>query len=40
MPHCDSDCDGSEYIPGGRIATAVLYCKGMNLTHFHAYCTN
>ena len=30
MPHCDSDCDGSEYIPGGRIATAVLYCKGIH----------
>ena len=32
MPHCDSDCDGSEHIPGGRIATAVLYCKGIQYT--------
>ena len=37
MPHCDSDCDGSEYIPGGRIATAVLYCKGMHHTHLFTH---
>lgn len=26
-PHCDSSCDGTEHLKGGRIATAVLYCK-------------
>ena len=26
-PHCDSDCDGLPHHPGGRVATAVLYCK-------------
>lgn len=25
-PHCDGSCDNSEYIPGGRVASAVLYC--------------
>lgn len=26
-PHCDSTCDGSVHLPGGRIATAVMYCR-------------
>lgn len=26
-PHCDGTCDGSMHIAGGRVATAVLYCK-------------
>lgn len=26
-PHCDGACDGSEYIPGSRVATSVMYCK-------------
>lgn len=26
-PHCDGNCDGSEYVPGGRVATAVMYCR-------------
>lgn len=26
-PHCDGSCDSSPYNPGGRVATAVMYCK-------------
>lgn len=26
-PHCDGDCDGAEHNPGGRVATAVMYCQ-------------
>ena len=26
-PHCDGQCDNAVYNPGGRVATAVLYCK-------------
>ena len=26
-PHCDGLCDGADYRPGGRIATAILYCQ-------------
>lgn len=26
-PHCDGYCDGSVYIPGERVASAVMYCK-------------
>lgn len=26
-PHCDGTCDGSTHISGGRVATAVLYCR-------------
>ena len=26
-PHCDGDCTGSLYNPGGRVATAVMYCE-------------
>jgi len=26
-PHCDGDCDGSMHIKGGRVATALMYCK-------------
>lgn len=26
-PHCDGTCDGSPHNPGGRVATAVLYCQ-------------
>lgn len=26
-PHCDGDCTGVEYIPGGRVATMVIYCE-------------
>ena len=26
-PHCDGTCDGSMHLSGGRVATAVLYCK-------------
>lgn len=26
-PHCDGQCDNSVYNMGGRVATAVLYCK-------------
>lgn len=26
-PHCDGLCDGTKYKPGGRVATAILYCK-------------
>ena len=25
--HCDGACDGEPHIPGGRVATAVLYCS-------------
>ncbi len=25
--HCDGTCDGSNVIPGARVATSVLYCK-------------
>lgn len=27
VPHCDGSCDGSKYARGGRVATAILYCK-------------
>ena len=27
VPHCDGSCDGSRYVRGGRVATAILYCK-------------
>jgi len=27
FPHCDGSCDGSMHLPGGRVATAVMYCK-------------
>jgi hypothetical protein len=26
-PHCDGLCDGTKYRKGGRVATAILYCK-------------
>jgi hypothetical protein len=26
-PHCDGDCDGAAFNSGGRVATAVMYCK-------------
>jgi hypothetical protein len=26
-PHCDGDCSGEMHIPGGRVATVVLYCR-------------
>lgn len=26
-PHCDGSCDGGQYRPKGRVATAVLYCR-------------
>ncbi|KAG5183254.1 hypothetical protein JKP88DRAFT_261085 [Tribonema minus] len=26
IPHCDGDCTGAPYKPGGRIATMVVYC--------------
>lgn len=26
-PHCDGLCDGTKYKKGGRVATAILYCK-------------
>eukprot|EP00596_Hydrurales_sp_CCMP1899_P005476 CAMPEP_0119035372 /NCGR_PEP_ID=MMETSP1177-20130426/2288_1 /TAXON_ID=2985 /ORGANISM="Ochromonas sp, Strain CCMP1899" /LENGTH=440 /DNA_ID=CAMNT_0006993457 /DNA_START=206 /DNA_END=1528 /DNA_ORIENTATION=- len=26
-PHCDGDCAGNEHAPGGRVATAVMYCQ-------------
>lgn len=26
-PHCDGSCDGSQHRTGGRVATAVMYCK-------------
>jgi hypothetical protein len=26
-PHCDGQCEGQMYNKGGRVATAVLYCK-------------
>jgi 2OG-Fe(II) oxygenase superfamily len=26
-PHCDGTCDGSRFNPGGRVATALMYCK-------------
>lgn len=29
-PHCDGDCDGSMHIKGGRVATALMYCKVKN----------
>lgn len=25
-PHCDGTCDNTMHLPGGRVATAVLYC--------------
>jgi len=25
-PHCDGTCDNTPHLPGGRVATAVLYC--------------
>lgn len=27
ISHCDGACDGSIHKPGGRVATAVIYCK-------------
>jgi hypothetical protein len=30
-PHCDGGCDGDPYNPGGRVATAVMYCKVADL---------
>lgn len=27
MPHCDAACDGLPHTKGGRIATALMYCK-------------
>lgn len=27
MIDCDGDCDSEPYTPGGRVATAVLYCE-------------
>mmetsp|Transcript_20006 Transcript_20006/g.28734 ORF Transcript_20006/g.28734 Transcript_20006/m.28734 type:complete len:567 (+) Transcript_20006:78-1778(+) len=27
IPHCDGECDGSEHVETGRVATAVLYCQ-------------
>lgn len=26
-PHCDASCDGQPHIPGGRVVTALFYCK-------------
>lgn len=26
MPHCDGDCTGSDFRPGNRMATIVMYC--------------
>lgn len=26
-PHCDGSCDATKHLPGGRVATAILYCK-------------
>ncbi|CBN78889.1 conserved unknown protein [Ectocarpus siliculosus] len=26
-PHCDGDCTGAEFRPGGRVATMVIYCE-------------
>lgn len=26
MLHCDGSCDGSPYMPGGRLATTLIYC--------------
>ena len=26
-PHCDGSCDGSDHNSGGRVATAVMYCR-------------
>lgn len=26
-PHCDGACDGSKHIPGGRVASAIMYCQ-------------
>lgn len=26
-PHCDGSCDGSAYLPKGRVATAIMYCQ-------------
>jgi hypothetical protein len=30
-PHCDGGCDGDPHYPGGRVATAVMYCKVADL---------
>lgn len=27
VPHCDGNCDGSDYKSGGRVATALMYCQ-------------
>ena len=27
VTHCDGACDGSKYNPGGRVASALLYCQ-------------
>jgi len=26
-PHCDGNCQGDFYVPGGRVATGLLYCQ-------------
>lgn len=26
-PHCDGSCDGSQFRPTARVATALLYCR-------------
>ncbi|CAN0444357.1 unnamed protein product, partial [Discosporangium mesarthrocarpum] len=26
-PHCDGDCTGTDYRPGGRVASMVIYCE-------------
>ena len=31
-PHCDGACDSSDHVPGGRIATAVMYCEVMTVS--------
>ena len=30
-PHCDASCDGQPHIPGGRVVTALFYCKAPEL---------
>ena len=31
MPHCDGDCAGGKYHPGGRVATMLMYCATPDL---------
>lgn len=31
MPHCDGDCQGGKYVPGGRVATMLMYCAAPDL---------